>query len=849
MVSTLKHNIIISGYLQRRNEKWKVFADTNSAEGTTAIYYKKLFQVYIVTEDVFHEEVMASFITKQGKGLHFIATPEHGKSSYITNFLCTSLLAESYALCNKIIFYHMCSLDDITSSNSFLFIKRFSESIISLYPDAGHKIQFDQNIQQFFQEEFCLLDITLCAKSLILTPLKKVSAQLVERNYIILIDFLDDCLVLGKTMDIIQILRKLIKELPKQLKFFFISRRQRYKFTDLDILSLDSLVILRAGRHTRGVCVLGCLYIHTYVAAGPFVTAVFLLYLWYIYLKPIQPLVSSQRTLLHKDWFYKLDLRCDSIDVNCIVDRRLEKQYISLKLLYGRRQYNDYQDSKPNVKKKNGNLTDLSEFETIYTLRQRRQIRDKKLNALLLKASQKKQPFLCRWILLKLRNKDENINIEHSLDIALDNNDIHTSRVLSWCITNNFYQKHQEKLSNAVNIYPGVRCICKATESRKRVFCSKSLVIVVVLQRKVRRLPQEFRGFEIEPVRLYDLQISEGNHILKYLARKRHDSFHLKVGISNERAQTLFVNHNNLGMICPSIVRSRLFYSKRHFITDEVCVQLHCTKKGIIPIGNEHFPNTINGCPTDVIEAQPQLLSNLRIGDKVGTQTSTGTLGGFNHLLRLQGAKAYIHARQVTIECGNVIWRAFDHDDTSRTSVDAALVVLSNATIDQNDILNGSQYPRNFSDLGLSSPFLNTSCLDHEEFCISIQTADIVSAGAMTKMEINIKFPRQSDADVQFSNTGPTTASVNNNVYHPLWTYSPVHLQLPSGYLTDRRIFRMYNQIAINLPLVQGDSGTCIYIINHPGQKNGCIGMAIAFCGGLTLVTPLKDILKRINIS
>lgn len=200
---------------------------------------------------------MSSFITKRGKGLHFLATPEHGKSSYITNFLCTSLSAESYALCNKIIFYHMCSLDDITSSNSYLFIKRFSESIISLYPDAGHKIHFDKKIHQFFQEEFCLSDLTVCAKNLILIPLEKVSAQLLGRNYIILIDFLDDCLVLGKQMDIIQILRKLIKDLPKQFKFLFISRIQRYKFTDLDILPLDSLVILRAGRHTRGVCVKG----------------------------------------------------------------------------------------------------------------------------------------------------------------------------------------------------------------------------------------------------------------------------------------------------------------------------------------------------------------------------------------------------------------------------------------------------------------------------------------------------------------------------------------------------------------------------------------------------------------
>lgn len=325
---------------------------------------------------------------------------------------------------------------------------------------------------------------------------------------------------------------------------------------------------------------------------------------------------------------------------------------------------------------------------------------------------------------MKLRAKDENRNIEHALNIALDNNDIHTARVLSWCITTNFYHKHQEALSNAVNIYPGVRCICKTKDSRKRVFCSKSLVIVV-LQQEVRQLPQEFRGFDIEPVSLYDLQRSEGNVILEYLVRKRKDSFHLKVGISNERAQTLLLNHGNLGMICPSIGRSRYFSSKHHTIADEVCVQLHCSKKGIIPIGNEHFPITINGYPTDVIESQPYLLSNLRIGDEVSSQTSSGTLGGFVEYLdffgcfltcahvmydqqtlldsssELPGAAAYINTQHGPIQCGNVIRPIFDYDDQSRTSVDAALVLLNNAfSVNPDNILRGSKFPRTCHQLG-----------------------------------------------------------------------------------------------------------------------------------------------------
>lgn len=361
-------------------------------------------------------------------------------------------------------------------------------------------------------------------------------------------------------------------------------------------------------------------------------------------------------------------------------------------------------------------------------MNQKRQPHDNELNLLLLNSAKNNRPFLCRWILLTLRNRDNNRNIEQALDYALNNNDIHTARVLSWCITNIFYKRYRDVLANAVNIYPGVRCACNDKQDRERVFCSKDLTIVVVLQQsEMPLLPQTFRGFEVKPVGFYELHRSEGISILEYTTRKAFHSVHLKVGISNETAENLFFTHNNLGLICPSIVKSRYFSSERHTITDELCIQLHCTKKGIIPIGNEHFPSTLNGCPTDVIESQPYLLSNLRIGDKIGPQTSTGTLGGFvryldvfdcfltcahvmydlktllessSNFAKLPGAKAYLHTPQGTVECGNVIRPLFDHDDKSRTSVDAALVVLNNATVNPNDILSGSPSPQTCFDLG-----------------------------------------------------------------------------------------------------------------------------------------------------
>jgi hypothetical protein len=120
--------------------------------------------------------------------------------------------------------------------------------------------------------------------------------------------------------------------------------------------------------------------------------------------------------------------------------------------------------------------------------------------------------------------------------------------------------------------------------------------------------------------------------------------------------------------------------------------------------------------------------------------------------------------------------------------------------------------------------------------------------GAMTKiLEVGITFPKQSNIDIEFSNIGQTAGIANNNVVHPLLLHTPAHMQSTTGNLTEKRVFRMYNQFGIHLGLKPGDSGTCIYIIENP-NKNGCIGMAIAVCDSLTVVTPLKDILNRMAI-
>jgi hypothetical protein len=86
----------------------------------------------------------------------------------------------------------------------------------------------------------------------------------------------------------------------------------------------------------------------------------------------------------------------------------------------------------------------------------------------------------------------------------------------------------------------------------------------------------------------------------------------------------------------------------------------------------------------------------------------------------------------------------------------------------------------------------------------------------MTKLPpVDITFPKQSHEDIDFSNIGQTTGIANNNVFYPLLLHTPAHMQSTTGPLTKKRVFRMYNQIVINLGLSPGDSGTCIYIVKR----------------------------------
>ena len=142
---------------------------------------------------------------------------------------------------------------------------------------------------------------------------------------------------------------------------------------------------------------------------------------------------------------------------------------------------------------------------------------------------------------------------------------------------------------------------------------------------------------------------------------------------------------------------------------------------------------------------------------------------------------------------------------------------------------------------------MDSSVVERDDLCCPQATAKGIGWGASTKLPTaDITFSKQCNKDIEFLNIGQTAGIANSNVFHPLLLHTPAHIQSTTGPLTNKRVFRMYNQIVINLGLELGDSGTCIYIVQHP-NKNGCIGMVIAMVRGLTIITPLKDILNRMG--
>lgn len=334
-----------------------------------------------------------------------------------------------------------------------------------------------------------------------------------------------------------------------------------------------------------------------------------------------------------------------------------------------------------------------------------------------------KMSMLCRWLMSNFSFDQNCLTQALYKSYEIGYND--TIKALSWKITREFYKKYEQSLkNNIIDIYPAYQCQChNLAQGQKCLLVSKKLIVIECIGEKTDVTPYTFWNFKLSYFENSKKDESsmkpryEMEEILQKIAHLSEPSSYsiFLPTLDGHVASSLFKKHRKLSLICPSTIKSS-GYGQKHTILACKCVQLFCHRKGIIPLGENHFPRNILGIPTDILQGRGQFASTkLRVGDKIGTATQQGTLGGFYDYL---GHKCFLTCahvllglneltaplddssrnRQVDVMldpqqgqqiCGKLIRRIFSYGDPGSTSVDAALVLIESHTfnIDQKDMI------------------------------------------------------------------------------------------------------------------------------------------------------------------
>ncbi|CAC5422927.1 unnamed protein product [Mytilus coruscus] len=383
-----------------------------------------------------------------------------------------------------------------------------------------------------------------------------------------------------------------------------------------------------------------------------------------------------------------------------------------------------------------------------------------------------KSSMLCRFLLTVISDEKTQTQQEYRMHLmnglchAMDKQDSDTSKIISWFITKIcFLNLSYIVKKNVIDIWPATKCNCIL--DKKRLFCSKTIAIIVEMNTLCSESPNSFWEIDVQYICNGRVSNSECSKVHEHL-QKSSSTIHSpnKISISGVDSKHLFDEHKNLSLICKSPLKSTGFKTNKHRIIQQSCIQLYCKKKGFIPIGENHLPRTFIGMQTDILDGSPRFLSHLRVGDQIGTDGyKRGTLGGF---VQVRGDKAFLTCLHVflnvdelasdnislddgktvevklyrknkrSIKCGKIRDIAFEVDNERETSIDAALIELQKTKIDNSDYVATGNGQLSFTDLGMKSEYLNDSWVDHKDLCFGLarpilQTA---SVGAENKERI-----------------------------------------------------------------------------------------------------------------
>lgn len=306
-------------------------------------------------------------------------------------------------------------------------------------------------------------------------------------------------------------------------------------------------------------------------------------------------------------------------------------------------------------------LESMIEFENLLVASTYLNIEQRDLSFLneksFLQAVDKSQDLLCRLMLSYIDDSETTLEyLSKVLKYAMNRRDVSISVAIAWRLTWSYFTKIKSAFPNLIDIWPAFQCTCTFGSEYQNEMCSSDAVIVVHLDTDVPQPSDDFFSIQI----LYFTNI-----IYKTLpSTKRVVPFPDDMPITGSSAEILFDNHRNLTLICKSAFEtSQTVYGPSDGLPEIIpCVELYCKVKGMIPVGEKHFPKLFCNLPTKILQGSPTLMTSLRIGSAIGTDDfKKGTLGGF---VRFRGENAFLTCLHVFLKAEDLTSDDMTLDDS-----------------------------------------------------------------------------------------------------------------------------------------------------------------------------------------
>ena len=172
------------------------------------------------------------------KGILVTADMGYGKSAFISHLFCAHEGDIGYSMKEKIIAYHLCKFDVLSTKNPALFIRRLVGMIANEIPEFGSAVSMQPNTSIIFDKHLCEHDPNGCFDQGFLFPIRSTKTRHDEQRLIV-IDALDECSENeGRQNRISELLRQRANELPEWIALLVTSRNTSNTRLSKDILHM-----------------------------------------------------------------------------------------------------------------------------------------------------------------------------------------------------------------------------------------------------------------------------------------------------------------------------------------------------------------------------------------------------------------------------------------------------------------------------------------------------------------------------------------------------------------------------------------------------------------------------------